>query len=183
MPLFVKFKNFLRNLFSSRHVDGDLDAEVRSRLAMLADENIRADMLPREAQRRAPIELGGIDQVKEQVSEIRIGHWLHSVLADCRYGARVLRKSPGCTAVAVLPWSRCATFYLTAAIVVPSEASALASVFQPLQTHLRAKLTCNLLCFNHLQAQRLSPQIRVEPFRRKESPQGLPAPQELGLFT
>jgi hypothetical protein len=102
IPLFVKFKSFLRNLFSSRRLDGDLAAEVRAHLAMLADENIRAGMSPQEAQRRARIELGGIDQVKEQVSEILIGHWLRSVLADCRCGARALRKSPGYTAVAVL---------------------------------------------------------------------------------
>src|SRR5207302_8849837 len=45
------------------------------------------------------IELGGIEQVKEQVREERLGNWLHSVLSDCRYGFRQLRKNPGATAV------------------------------------------------------------------------------------
>jgi len=84
MPFAVKVRSFLRNLFSSRPVATDLDAEVRSHLAMLTEENLRAGMPPQEAQRRARIELGGIDQVKEQVSEIRLGNWLHSVLSDWR---------------------------------------------------------------------------------------------------
>ncbi|MGB9405370.1 MAG: ABC transporter permease, partial [Candidatus Acidiferrales bacterium] len=102
MPLVVKARSFLRNLFSSRRVDVDLDQEVYSHLEMLTDENIRAGMPLKEAQRAARIELGGIEQVKEQVREVRIGNWLHSVMSDCRYGVRQLRKNPGFTIVAVL---------------------------------------------------------------------------------
>jgi predicted permease len=101
MPLFMKARRFLRNLFSSRHVELDLDQEVHAHLEMLIEENIRAGMPPEEAQRAARIELGGIEQVKEQVREERMGNWLHSVLSDCRYGLRQLRKNPGATAVMV----------------------------------------------------------------------------------
>jgi len=101
MPLFVKARRFLRNLFSSRRVDIDLDQEVHAHLEMLTEENIRAGMPPEEAQRAARIELGGIEQVKEQVREERLGNWLHSVLSDCRYGLRQLAKSPGATAVMI----------------------------------------------------------------------------------
>ncbi len=101
MPVFVKARRFLRNLFSSRRVELDLDQEVHAHLEMLTDENIRAGMPPEEAQRAARIELGGIEQVKEQVREERVGNWLHSVLSDYRYGLRQLRKNPGATAVMV----------------------------------------------------------------------------------
>ena len=101
MPLLVKARSFLRNLFSPHRVEADLDQEVRSHLDLLIAENIRAGMAPLEAQRAARIEFEGIEQVKEQVREQRLGSWLQSVLADCRYGSRQLRKNPGATTVMV----------------------------------------------------------------------------------
>jgi predicted permease len=102
MSLFVKARSFLRNLFSTQRMEVDLDEEVRSHLAMLTEENIRAGMSAAEAQRAARIALGGIEQVKEEVREERIGNWVQSVVADCRYGLRMLRKNPGFTAVVIL---------------------------------------------------------------------------------
>jgi putative ABC transport system permease protein len=43
----------------------------------------------------------GTHQVREQVREERLANWLHSVISDCRYGARQLHKSPGATAIMV----------------------------------------------------------------------------------
>jgi len=102
MPLLPIIRSFVRNLFRSRQVESDLDEEIRSHLEMLTEENIRAGMPPEEAQRAARIELGGMDQVKEQVREVQIGNWIHSVLSDCRFAFRQFRKHPGFTAVAVL---------------------------------------------------------------------------------
>ena len=102
MPLFARVQSFVRNLFSARSVDSDLDQEVHSHLAMLTDENLSAGMSAGEAHRAARIELGGIEQLKEQIREQRLGNWLHSILSDCRYAIRQLRQNPGFTAVAVL---------------------------------------------------------------------------------
>jgi putative ABC transport system permease protein len=101
MPLFVKARSFLRNLFLSRGVEAELDREVHSHLELLIAENIRAGMTPREAERAARVELGGIEQVKEEVREQQMGNWLRSVFSDCRYGLRQLRKNLGATAVMV----------------------------------------------------------------------------------
>jgi len=102
MSLFVRARSFLRNLFWSDRVDADLDEEVHSHLEMLTEENLRAGMQKGEAQRRARIELGGIEQVKEQVREQRFGNWLHSIYADCHFALRQLGKSPAFTLVAVI---------------------------------------------------------------------------------
>jgi len=102
MPLFAKVRSFLRNLFSFPRVEADLDHEVHSYLEMLIEENRRAGMPPNEAHRAARIELGGLEQLKEQVREEHIGSWLRSVLSDCRFAVRQLRRSPAFTTVAVL---------------------------------------------------------------------------------
>ncbi len=102
MPLAAKVRSFLRNVFFSRRVESELDQEVGSHLEMLTEENIRAGMSLQEAQRAARIELGGIDQVKEQIREVQLGNWLHSVFSDCRYAARQLGKNPGFTLLAAV---------------------------------------------------------------------------------
>src|ERR1700733_5507971 len=102
MSLLKKCKTFLRNVFASDAVDADLDREVRGQLEMLADEKIESGVAPAEARRAANIEFGGVEQVKEQVRDERLGNWLHSVLMDLRYGVRQLRKNPSFAGIAIL---------------------------------------------------------------------------------
>ena len=68
-------------------VEVDLDKEVHAHLELLIAENIRAGMAPKEAERAARIELGGIEQVKELVRERRIGNGFAPVISDCRAAA------------------------------------------------------------------------------------------------
>jgi predicted permease len=102
MPTVAKVGSFLRNLVAFNRQDSELDEEIRSYLAMRIEEKVRAGMTRAEAERVARIEMGGSEQVKEQVRDIRLGTWLRSVSADVRFGARQLRKNPGFAAVAIL---------------------------------------------------------------------------------
>jgi predicted permease len=102
MPLLVKARSFLRNLFFTRRLDADLDREVHSHLEMLVEEKTRSGMTPAEAQRAARIELGGVEQVKIHVRDSRTGAFLDSLVQDVRFAIRSLRRTAGLTAFVVI---------------------------------------------------------------------------------
>jgi macrolide transport system ATP-binding/permease protein len=102
MPLLVKARSFLRNLFFTRRVDADLDQEVHSHLELLIEEKMRAGMPAAAARRAARIELGGVEQVKEQVRDSRTGAFLDSLVQDFRFAIRSLRRTYGLTAFVVI---------------------------------------------------------------------------------
>jgi predicted permease len=102
MPILARMALALRNVFRKSRKDEELDSELRSYIDQLAEDKIRQGVAPAEARRTARIELGGIEQVKESVREARSGAWLDPLLQDLRYGARMLHRNLGFTAVAVL---------------------------------------------------------------------------------
>jgi hypothetical protein len=88
MPVAPKLHSLARNLFHRRAVEREIDDEMRAYLEILTEENIAAGLTPRLARRRALLEIGGVEQVKEQVREVRRGAGLNSIWRDLCYAAR-----------------------------------------------------------------------------------------------
>jgi len=91
-----------RSLLRRDRIDKDLDEEVRSYVALLVDEKTAAGLPEQAARRAAHVEVGGLEQVKEQVRDQRTGAVLEHFLQDARYGLRMAARNPGFAAVVIL---------------------------------------------------------------------------------
>jgi hypothetical protein len=92
----------LRLLISPRVSESELDADVRSYLDLLAEENMRAGMIEEEAVRCARMQIGGLEQLKETVRRARHGAGWEQISRNIRLGARRLSRNWGFTMTAVL---------------------------------------------------------------------------------
>jgi predicted permease len=94
--------SLLRNVTHREQDEREIAEEVNAHLALLIEEKVRSGMKPEEAERAAHLELGGVEQVKEQVRDARAGAWLDTLVRDCRFALRMSRKNAGFTAIVVL---------------------------------------------------------------------------------
>jgi predicted permease len=91
-------------------VEEDVDEELRFHLEMRAERLVREGFTPEEARAEAERHFGDVTRVREacvaigreRQREQRRSRMLEAVIQDVRYGARVLKRSPAFTLVAVL---------------------------------------------------------------------------------
>jgi putative ABC transport system permease protein len=98
----MKLSRLIYRLLHPARAERDLDSELRSYLELLTDEKVRAGLSPDHARRAALVELGGVEQVKEEVRDVRAGALVEIFLKDVRYAVRALARTPAFTLAAAL---------------------------------------------------------------------------------
>lgn len=102
MTLLHRLASMMRWVFRRNHAERELHDELRTFLDMAVAAKLHEGVSPAEAQRQAALDLGGLEQVKEQVRTTRHGAWLDELTLDMRYTLRSLRRNLGFSAVAVV---------------------------------------------------------------------------------
>ena len=102
MPRFRAWLFRLRGLLQKQKRDEQLNEELQTHLALLTERKIDAGMEPGAARAAALREFGGLEQIKEAAREQRVWLSADQFWQDLRFGARMLLRTPGFSALAIL---------------------------------------------------------------------------------
>src|SRR5438105_15336227 len=84
-----------------KRLESSMQDEIRFHIDAYADDLVKSGIARSEAQRRARIEFGGAERVRDECRQALGLRWLDDLLADLRYAGRMLRRNPAFAAVAV----------------------------------------------------------------------------------
>jgi predicted permease len=92
----------LRSLFRRDAVESEADTELRFHFDQQVEQNLKSGLPREEAIRRARLDFGGHEQLKEEMRDARGVNLIETLWQDIRYGLRILGRTPVISCVAIL---------------------------------------------------------------------------------
>jgi predicted permease len=118
--MFKRLRSLFHVLTRRREFEDGMSEELRFHIEQYADELVRSGMSPEKAARLARVELGSLNNIKGDCREAFGVHLFDEFRRELSYAARLLRKTPGFTATALLTLAFCFGANLTIFAVIDS---------------------------------------------------------------
>ncbi len=115
-----RWRSLFRVLVRRRDFEDNMSEELRFHIEQYTDDLVRSGVSQEEAARLARIELGSVTNIKGDCRQAFGVHLIDELRRELSYAARLLRKTPGFTATALLTLAVCLGANLTIFAVIDS---------------------------------------------------------------
>jgi macrolide transport system ATP-binding/permease protein len=102
MTIWNQIQSWLRTILQRQRSETEMDSELHFHLDACAEDLVRAGVPLQEAQRRARLEFGGLEQTKEHCRDATGANFFNSLLQDLRFAFRQSRKNRGFALTALM---------------------------------------------------------------------------------